>query len=130
MGYDTHFNGEFKFDRELSHQHSRELMKIHDTRHGNATTKDQDFPGMYCQWVPNETYTGLVWDGEDKFYEYIPWLKWLIDNVFEPNGYKLNGKVYWVGEQPTDIGTIEVKDNEIWVTKGQIIYDTAKTVKI
>jgi hypothetical protein len=130
MGYSTHFTGTFWFDRPLEMGLYNELKDINKTRHGGRIDTDQHYPGMFCQWTPDKTNTGLTWDGREKFYDYIPWLKWLVENKFKPGGYVLNGRVAWHGEDPTDIGTIEIKDNEIYTTKGMIHYDWAKTVKV
>lgn len=78
-------------------------------------------PGLWCQWVPNEDGTKLEWDGGEKFYEYVPWLKYLITNFLDPWGYKLNGEVSWSGEEQGDVGVIHVEDNV--VTTGQRIDD-------
>lgn len=136
MGYSTDFDGRFKFDRQLDDKLYNELIKFNATRHNkgdqgaDSWTTPDGIPSLYCQWIPDNTGLELMWDGKEKFYEYVGWLKWLIDNKFKPNNYKLNGRVFWRGEQRDDIGTIEVKDNDIYVTKGQIIYEAARTVKI
>lgn len=80
-------------------------------------------PGLWCQWTPNEDGTKLEWDGGEKFYEYIPWLRYLIDNFLGPWGYKLNGEVTWEGEERCDLGKIQVEDNEITVLEGKITYE-------
>lgn len=68
-------------------------------------------PGLWCQWTISETE--LEWDGGEKFYEYEEWLHYLIDNFFEPLGYKLNGEITWEGEDSDDFGTIKVIDNDV-----------------
>jgi len=70
-------------------------------------------PGLWCQWIPNEEGNVLEWDGGEKFYHYVEWLKYLIDKILEPRGYKLNGQVRWNGEDSTDMGTIIVVDNDV-----------------
>ena len=37
-------------------------------------------PGLWCQWVPSHDGDMLVWDEGEKFYEYIPWLKYLMEH--------------------------------------------------
>jgi len=76
-------------------------------------------PGLWCQWILNSTGTGLEWDGNEKFYDYIEWLNYLIKNFFEPWGIKLNGKIKWSGEDRKDTGTITVKDNIVKTTKNK-----------
>ena len=70
-------------------------------------------PGLWCQWVIEDNM--LVWNGGKKFYNYIEWLQYLIDNFFEPSGYTLNGQVEWQGEDVDDYGIITVEDNEVGV---------------
>jgi len=79
-------------------------------------------PGLWCQWVldsPDE----LTWDGDEKFYEYVAWLQYLIKNFFEVWKIKLNGEVTWNGDDPSDIGKIIVKDNVVAVKEGKIVFD-------
>lgn len=73
-------------------------------------------PGLWCQWVieGNE----LVWDGGEKFYNYIEWLHYLIDNFFDPLGYELTGDIMWEGEDSDDCGTIHVVNNFIEIKNG------------
>src|SRR5437588_5601505 len=35
-------------------------------------------PNLWCQWVPNDDGTAIVWDGSEKFYDYVPWLEYLV----------------------------------------------------
>jgi len=82
-------------------------------------------PGLWCQWVPGHEETPLeeitdelqansiVWDEGEKFYEYIPWLIYIIDNFLKPWGYVLNGEVEYFGELREDYGTIVCKNNNV-----------------
>jgi hypothetical protein len=70
-------------------------------------------PGLWCQWVPTQDKMGIEWDGGEKFYDYTKWLKYIIDNFLEPKGYVLNGQVVWSGEEVTDVGVLEIKDNKV-----------------
>ena len=79
-------------------------------------------PGLWLQWVLNEDGTQLEWDGNEKFYGYVEWLKYLINHFFEPWGIKLNGEVEWTGEDRNDIGKIVVTNNVVEVKEGKIIY--------
>ena len=76
-------------------------------------TPPADQPGLWCQWIPNEDGSSIEWDGGEKFYDYIPWLQYIITNFLSPWGYTINGKVSWRGENASDKGTIVVKDNKI-----------------
>ena len=87
-----------------------------------SAAKGYTCPRYWCDWCINEE-TGVVeWDGGEKFYNYVEWLKFLIDNFFEPAGYKLNGEIFWGGEDRDDTGVIVVKDNYIYTYNGSIVY--------
>lgn len=68
-------------------------------------------PELWCQWIIENSQ--LVWDGGEKFYSYVEWLKYLIKNFFEPNGYTLSGVVRFQGEDSTDHGKIVAVDNVV-----------------
>jgi len=69
-------------------------------------------PGLWCQWIIDEN-NELCWDGGEKFYSYIEWLQYLIDNFFEPEGIIWNGMIHWQGEDYSDKGTIKVINNKV-----------------
>lgn len=75
-------------------------------------------PGLWCNWVPNSDGSGIQWNGREKFYHYIEWLQYIINNFLQPWGYLLNGEVNWEGEDPADIGHITVVDNKITWPEG------------
>jgi len=79
--------------------------------------KDAVHPGLWCQWVIDDN-NQLVWDGGEKFYNYVEWLEYLIKNFFAPNGYVLNGTVDFEGEDSDDFGEIVVKNNEVDIKYG------------
>ena len=83
-------------------------------------------PGLWCQWVINETGNCLEWDGGEKFYDYEEWLDYLIENFFEPLGYVLNGDIEWEGEDSDDCGTIHVEDNFISTELGVHVHSMSK----
>lgn len=70
-------------------------------------------PGLWCQWVPNENGTAIEWDGGEKFYKYVNWIKYLIAHFLQPWGYTVNGTVSWRGENFNDLGYIIVTNNEV-----------------
>jgi hypothetical protein len=70
-------------------------------------------PGLWCQWVPTADGGGIKWNGTEKFYDYVEWLQYIINNFIEPWGYVLNGEVNWQGEREEDIGAIVVINNHI-----------------
>jgi len=76
-------------------------------------------PGLWCQWVPNDSGAEIEWNGGEKFYDYVPWIKYLITNFLAPWGYKLNGIVEWQGEDREDTGVIQIVDNAVITHSGK-----------
>jgi hypothetical protein len=72
-------------------------------------------PGLWCQWTPTHDGTAIEWDGGEKFYHYVDWIKYIIDKVLAPRGYSLSGVVDWRGEDWSDTGTIVVRDNKVGI---------------
>jgi hypothetical protein len=72
-------------------------------------------PGLWCKWIPSDAGDFIVWDEGEKFYKYIEWLQYIIDNFLKPWGIEANGTVKWRGERFEDIGTILVKNNIVTV---------------
>lgn len=76
-------------------------------------------PGLWLGWQvvydEKDGHFYLEWDEVEKFYYYEEWLKYLIENIFEPKGMSLNGKVSWSGEDSSDVGNIIIVDNNIEV---------------
>jgi hypothetical protein len=87
----------------------------------NYNTPPQGQPSLWCQWIPNTDGTAIQWDGGEKFYEYVDWIEYLINNFLKPWGYVLNGEVEWFGEDRHDRGLIVV-DNNIVTTKTAVVY--------
>ena len=80
-------------------------------------------PGVWCQWVPNDDGTALEWDGNEKFYHYEEWLRYLLKHFFARWGYTLNGSVIWEGEDSDDRGKLVISDNELSVRQGYVVYE-------
>jgi hypothetical protein len=70
-------------------------------------------PGLWLKWVYDVGGNALIWNDGEKFYDYVAWLLYLIDTLFMPRGYLLNGQIEYQGEDPDDRGTIYVKNNII-----------------
>ena len=87
---------------------------------GNEPPEGQ--PGLWCQWIPDEAGNAIEWDGGEKFYEYIDWIKYLIEHFLKPWGYILNGEVEWEGGERDDFGMIDVVQNEVKVRRGYRTY--------
>lgn len=83
-------------------------------------------PGLWCQWVLTPDGTELQWDEGEKFYNYVEWLKYLIEHFFSPWKIKLNGEIFWYGEDREDCGIIVVKDNVVKIKYGETVYKDAE----
>jgi len=85
-------------------------------------------PSLWCQWAPTSDRKGLQWDGGEKFYRYVEWLRYLVNSVLAPRNYTLSGSVYWQGEDADDRGRIDVLNNEIIAVTGWTFYGERKYV--
>lgn len=79
-------------------------------------------PGLWCQWIPSKDGKFIEWDGGEKFYDYVKWLKYLIEKILAPRGYILNGEVEWQGEDNRDVGKIVVTNNVVTTKQGRVVY--------
>ena len=82
-------------------------------------------PGLWCQWIVEGDEDGMVlkWDEVEKFYEYVNWLKYLINHFFSKWGVLLNGEIEWYGEDRSDMGKIIVKDNVVKTKVATVTFD-------
>lgn len=80
-------------------------------------------PGLWCDWVLSKDGKYLEWNGGEKFYNYVEWLTYIIQNFFERWGIKLNGEIEWYGEDRDDMGKIVVVNNEVTVKHGKVVFD-------
>ncbi|MEM9109507.1 MAG: hypothetical protein AAGC72_05735 [Planctomycetota bacterium] len=69
--------------------------------------------GLWCQWVPDEGGSALVWDGGEKFYNYTEWMVYIIEHFLKPWGITACGQISWEGECSDDRGVIYVKNNKV-----------------
>ena len=88
----------------------------------NSNISPKEQPGLWCQWTPSEGGSAIVHDEGEKFYFYIEWIEYLIKHFIEPWGYKLNGEVYWRGEEDDDMGKIFIDENEVDIKHGRVVY--------
>ena len=148
MGYSTDFDGEWKLNKPLDGETKTFLTKLANTRRMKRSGLDEKYgiegeffvgqdsddsvvdynrppctqPSLWCQWIPNDEGTAIEWDGGEKFYDYIPWIEYLIENILAPRGYVLNGDVSWNGEESSDFGIIRIENNVVKCAKASIEY--------
>lgn len=116
MGYTTYFEGQVDIDPPLNQAEIDHLNNFADIRWGASQ------PSYYCQWVPTEDGTALVWDEGEKFYGAAEWMQHLIDNFLRDN-HVLNGEIEAAGEESDDRWKLVVVDNKVSVKQGRIVYE-------
>lgn len=116
MGYSTAFTGVINLSRQLTIPEAKELLDIWED--GLNSEKITGVKAHF-QWVPTETLDGIVWDGNEKFYEYIPQLEWLC-RWLKTRLIAANGTLHWTGESSGDSGIITVADNVVTAKKQAI----------
>jgi len=99
-------------------QHGYDQKDVVDNNNPPSTQ-----PGLWCQWVVSEDGKTLEWDGGEKFYYYVEWLRYMIKKFFDPWHCVLNGEIDWDGEESGDIGKIVVVDNSVKTKKIKIVYE-------
>ncbi len=150
MGYSTDFDGQIEISPPLNVREIAFLTKFNETRrmhrgegpyyvdgsglmgqgpdadvvNYNASAAGQ--PGLWCQWVPTEDGSALVWDGNEKFAMSAEWMKYLIEHFLKPEsiaegeldfleGHTLNGTIEAQGDQHSDRWDLIVTDNVVMV---------------
>ena len=109
MGYTTNFDGKFTIAPPLTRPMIDELGDI-----------DSGLPGTpysLCKWEASEDGSFLQHNGEEKFYLYTEWLRYLVDNFFTPRGRTVYGEVIWQGEEIRDRGVLSVVNGEVTAAK-------------
>jgi len=109
MGYTTKFTGAVKLDRKLTMAEAKELLELASSDNSEKVTGIR----AYFQWVPADTLEHIVWDGNEKFYEYAEQLQWLCGDWLDQRGITANGEIYWQGEEAGDTGVIRVVANDV-----------------
>jgi len=69
-------------------------------------------PGLWCNWCLGEDERSIVWSSGEKFYSYVEWMKYIVDELVD-RGYNLTGDINWTGEDECDTGTIIVRNNKV-----------------
>lgn len=164
MGYSTDFDGEIIIDPPLNEQEREFLTKFSETRrmdrengpyfvdgdgfagqdNGPDTVYDHNSPppgqpGLWCNVIPNEDGTALVWTGNEKSYDMAEWMQYVIDHFlcetaiarsqlpFLQCNHVLNGEMSAQGEDPSDAWLLIVDDNQVAVQN--LVYTTSGSPK-
>ena len=110
MGYDTKFSGAVKLSRALTIAEASVILEANY----DPDSIQGEHPRSYMQWVPTQSLDHIVYDGNEKFYEYVDWMKWLV-NYLKSIGITADGEIDWSGERAGDTGTIVVANSEVTV---------------
>jgi hypothetical protein len=115
MGYNTKFSGAITLSRPLTISEAKFILEANE----EPDVIPGDHPRSYMQWVPTESLDAIVYDGNEKFYDYDKWLLWILNHL-DSLGIKANGSFNWHGESSGDTGTLSVKDSVLTVIKGDM----------
>lgn len=117
LGPEYGVDGEFYVDskEDFGQTHTPDIVNF------NCPPSTQ--PGLWCHWLISSDRMSIEWDGGEKFYDYVEWLKYIIDNILHPRGYVLNGQVSWQGEDAEDMGIIRVDSNGVRVGLAKISFE-------
>jgi hypothetical protein len=154
MGYTTYFDGAVEIDPPLNDEEIEFLTKFAETRRMDRTKgpyyvdgggfmgqeNEPDIinfnrpptgqPGLWCQWIPSEDGTLIIWDEGEKFYDADVWMKYLIDHFIGSNpkaqkelpflqGHVCNGSFQAQGEDYDDKWMLSVRDNRVTIAYAQ-----------
>jgi hypothetical protein len=161
MGYTTEFEGRITVSPPLNAEERRYLKKFAKTRRvhrrngpyyvGATGFMGQDHmgdeidynapppgqPSLWCQWVPSEDGTAIVWDGGEKFYSAVDWMRYIIDHFLKPGaeaqaafgrlgmdaqfgGHQCNGVIHATGEDQGDVWSLVVENNVVRKVDGHV----------
>lgn len=133
MGYSTYFSGAFtiKPRHPLTNKvHKNTVREQIDALYCNddwrKPNKLPNYPDSYCQWTTGGepgNDVGIIHGGEEKFYNYVEWLQYIIDHILVPNDYVISGEVKYHGEEPGDAGILIIKDHPLGQRVIQITMD-------
>lgn len=108
-GYgDCGVDGEFFFFDDGNYGQDAFMESVVDSNKPPSTQ-----PSLWCQWLLADDNQTIVWNMEEKFYEYTKWIEYLIEKILAPNGYLVNGSVAFRGDEFDDFGVIIIEDNHV-----------------
>lgn len=105
------FKGKYGIEGEYFAREDGDFGQTKDSSIISYNSHPSTQPGLWCQWILSEDGTELIWDDNEKLYNYVNWLKYLIDNFFTVWDIKLSGEIKYQGEDMEDRGLISVVDN-------------------
>lgn len=104
------FNGDYGVDGEFFYN-PKDLDQYGQTEDESIidyNTPPRTQPSLWMDWSIKGN--NLVWNGAEKSRNPAQWFTYLIEKIFKPRGYTLNGTVTY------ELGTIEVINNQVQTT--------------
>lgn len=122
MGYTTKFIGSVELSRKLTFKEARFWM---DFVENDSLFENDSKLRSYLQWVPSYNLDAIVWDGNEKFYNYVEALEWICRWLYSID-IVANGTMFWRGESSDDIGLIKVQRNIVYVERIEVLVSGSK----
>lgn len=113
MGHTTKFRGTLQLSRALTLAEAKKLLEFNE----DPDLIEGSHPDSYMQWVPTESLDGIVWDGNEKFYNYTEWMQWLLLWLGD-RGVTASGELLWSGEEVGDVGVLSVLNGVATANRG------------
>lgn len=107
MNYSITFEGSLKLNKKLDDYLYETLVEYSEEEHSLLTE-----PSVWCDWVPSEDRTEIVWNGSEDTRATKEWLEFLIQWFFKPRNYILNGRLEW-SDNEGNKGYYEVINNKV-----------------
>lgn len=117
MGYNTKFSGSLKLSRKLTLAEAKEFLEANEDP-DKIKSSLVNCTG-YMQWVPSESLDAIVYDGNEKFYDYEHWMQWVLDRLGKMD-VVANGSIVWQGETTGDTGALIVQGGVLKVKRGDV----------
>lgn len=105
-------DGEFYYDSlHFSNSGQQDTLGVED--HYNTPPVIQ--PSLWLKWkiITANGRDYLVWDGSEKFTEYVEWLEYILHRILDSRNNGLHGTVYYKGEDPEDRGVLTIQANMV-----------------
>ena len=95
-------------------------------------------PSLWCGWTVRDDGEVIEWNGAEKFHDAERWMWYIIQNFLKPDpiakirfpkqfaflkGHTCNGEIGAQGEDSDDRWNLVVKDNEVFVEQGHVVFD-------
>lgn len=153
MGYTTEFEGYVTISPALDFQEIDYLNKFSDSRRMhreegpfyvdgpgfmgqdrtstviNEDKPDPSQPSLWCSWVPSKDGTTIGWNGGEKFYNAVEWMRYIIQTFLTSKPpkelpffkyHRVDGEIYAQGQESDDKWLLQVENNKVVVKQGRV----------